>query len=300
MMATMCSAFLPMMGIVNPTQLAIIVGSEACHMIHLQSISLSAIDPQNADQFPFNVPVIRSLPKLELTTPITFLVGENGSGKSTFLEAVATAAKMIAVGSDDIESDKTLQSVRRLADTLKLTWSKRTRKGFFLRAEDYFGYAKRLAHIREELEADLQATEAEYKGRSDYAKSLAQMPFRRELYDLKTKYQGDLDERSHGESFFTFFRARFVPDGLYLLDEPEAPLSPLRQLAFISLLKEMIDNHNAQFIIATHSPILMAFPGAAILNFDQRPVAQVNYDDLEHVTLTRDFLNNPDQFLRQL
>jgi predicted ATPase len=269
-------------------------------MIHLQSISLAAIDPQNADKFPFNVPVIKSLPKLELTTPITFLVGENGSGKSTFLEAVATAAKMIAVGSDDIDADKTLQSVRRLADTLKLTWSKRTRKGFFLRAEDYFGYAKRLARIREELEADLQATETEYKGRSDYAKSLAQIPYRRELYELRTKYEGDLDERSHGESFFTFFRARFVPDGLYLLDEPEAPLSPLRQLAFISLLKAMIEQHNAQFIIATHSPILMAFPGAVILNFDQRPVAPVNYDDLEHVTITRDFLNNPQQFLRQL
>jgi len=269
-------------------------------MIHLQSVSLGAIDPRNADKFPFNVPIIKSLPTLEFTTPVTFLVGENGSGKSTFLEAVATAAKMIAVGSDDIDADKTLQSVRRLADTLKLTWSKRTRKGFFLRAEDYFGYAKRLARIREGLEADLRDIDTEYEGRSSYAKGLAQMPFVRELHDLKTKYSGDLDERSHGESFFTFFRARFVPDGLYLLDEPEAPLSPLRQLAFISMLKEMVERHNAQFIIATHSPILMAFPGAVILSFDQRPVAPIAYESLEHVTITRDFLNNPDQFLRQL
>lgn len=269
-------------------------------MIHLQSVTLGTIEPSLADRFPFNVPVIQSLPALAFDAPVTFLVGENGSGKSTFLEAVATAARMIAVGSDDIESDKTLGSVRRLADRLKLTWSKRTRKGFFLRAEDYFGYAKRLARIREELEADLQNIEGEYKGRSDYAKALAMMPFRRELHDLRTKYQGDLDERSHGESFFAFFRARFVPDGLYLLDEPEAPLSPLRQLAFIALLKEMVEQHNAQFIIATHSPILMAFPGAVILNFDQRPVAPVAYDDLEHVTITREFLNNPEQFLRQL
>jgi len=269
-------------------------------MIHLKAVSLDKIDPQQAGKFPFNVPVIQSLPSLAFSAPVTFLVGENGSGKSTFLEAVATAARMIAVGSDDIDTDRTLKSVKALAAKFKLTWTKRTRKGFFLRAEDYFGYAKRLAHIREGLEADLQTIAVEYKDRSDYAKGLAMMPFNRELHDLRTKYQGDLDERSHGESFFTFFRARFVPDGLYILDEPEAPLSPLRQLAFISLLKEMVEKHNAQFIIATHSPILLAFPGAVILNFDQRPVAPVQYDDLEHVTITRDFLNNPEAFLRQL
>jgi len=269
-------------------------------VIHLQSVSLGTIEPSLAEKFPFNVPVIQSLPTIEFAAPVTFLVGENGSGKSTFLEAVAGAAGSIAVGSDDIEADKTLNSVKSLAKKLKLVWTKRTRKGFFLRAEDYFGYAKRLARIREGLEADLQDIEIEYKDRSDYAKGLAMMPFNRELHDLNTRYSGDLDERSHGESFFTFFRARFVPDGLYLLDEPEAPLSPLRQLAFISMLKQMVEQQNAQFIIATHSPILMAFPGAVILNFDQRPVAPVNYDDLEHVTLTRDFLNNPEQFLRQL
>jgi predicted ATPase len=269
-------------------------------MIHLQSVSLGRIESSLTDKFPFNVPVIQSLPNIEFTSPMTFLVGENGSGKSTFLESVALAAGSVAVGSDELGADKSLASVRRLAKALKLSWSKKTRKGFFLRAEDYFGYAKRLSRMREELEADLEDIEKEYEGRSAFAKGLAMMPFNRELHDLRTKYDGDLDERSHGESFFTFFRARFVADGLYLLDEPEAPLSPLRQLAFISLLKEMVERQNAQFIIATHSPILMAFPGAVILNFDQRPVAPVDYDDLEHVTLTRDFLNNPAQFLRQL
>jgi predicted ATPase len=243
---------------------------------------------------------MKSFTTLEFTSPVTFLVGENGSGKSTFLEAIASAAGSIAVGSEDLEADKTLASVKRLASKLKLAWHKRTRKGFFLRAEDYFGYAKRLARIREGLQEDLRAIEEEYKDRSAYARGLAMMPFNRELHDLQHKYEGDLDERSHGESFFSFFRARFVPDGLYLLDEPEAPLSPLRQLSFISMLKEMVEKQNAQFIIATHSPILMAFPGAVILSFDQAPVQQVAYDDLEHVTITRSFLNNPEQFLRHL
>ena len=101
------------------------------------------------------------------------------------------------------------------------------------------------------------------------------------------------------ESFLTLFQARFVPGGLYLLDEPEAALSPLRQLGFLSMLKEMLAQ-DAQFIIATHSPILMAYPKATILSFDHAPLQPVSYDDLEHVTLTRDFLNNPAAFLRHL
>jgi predicted ATPase len=252
------------------------------------------------DHFPFNVPAIRSLTTLEFTTPVTFLVGENGSGKSTFMEALAVAAGLIAVGAADIERDTTLNGVKALAGKLKFSWTKRMRKGFFLRAEDYFGYVKRLAHIREEMVNDLHEIDEEYKDRSEFAKGLARMPFARELYDLEHQYSGDLDHRSHGESFLTFFKARFRPDGLYLLDEPEAPLSPLRQLGFLSMLKDMVQNHRAQFIIATHSPILMAFPDAVILSFDKTPIQAVAYSELEHVTLTRDFLNNPESYLRHL
>ena len=101
-------------------------------------------------------------------------------------------------------------------------------------------------------------------------------------------------------TFLKFFEARFVPRGLYMLDEPEAPLSPLRQLSLLSMLKEMVEAKEAQFIIATHSPILMAFPDAAIMSFDDYPVRPVAYEDVEHVSLTRDFLNRPEQFLRHL
>jgi predicted ATPase len=196
-------------------------------VIHLRSVSLNRVEPEAANTFPFNVGVIRALTTIEFSTAVTFLVGENGSGKSTFLEALAVAANMIAVGSSDIQDDQTLRSVRRLAQKLKLIWNKRTRKGFFLRAEDYFGYARRLAQMREGMEQDLRDIEQEFAGRSKTALGLAQMPFLRELHDLKEKYGGDLDNYSHGESFFTFFQARFVADGLYLLDEPEAPLSDL-------------------------------------------------------------------------
>ncbi len=267
-------------------------------MIHLKSIALGKRRGDDS-AYPFNIPVIRALTPLELTTPLTFFVGENGSGKSTLLEAIAFAAGSITAGSEGVDQDETLASVRRLGSALKLSWTKRTRRGFFLRAEDYFGYAKRMSKIREGLERDLQDIDHEYAGRSEMARNLARMPFLREIHAMQAQYGGDLDNYSHGESFFTFFRARFVPDGLYLLDEPEAPLSPLRQLAFITLLREMLAL-NAQFIIATHSPILMAFPGATIYTFDQPPIHPVSYGELEHVTLTRDFLNDPDQFLRHL
>lgn len=269
-------------------------------VIYLQTVSLGKISAELEEHYPFNVPVIRSLPPIEFTAPVTFLVGENGSGKSTFLELLALAAGSIAVGSDELERDKTLESVRQLAKSLKLSWRKRTRKGFFLRAEDYFGFAKRLARIREDLQQDLRDMDVEYKDRSAYARGLAFSPLLGELRALDEEYDGDLNERSHGESFFTFFQARFVPDGLYLVDEPEAALSPLRQLGFLSMIKEMVENKRAQFIIATHSPILMAFPGATILSFDKNPVQAVQYDDLEHVTLTRDFLNNRNSYLRHL
>ncbi len=270
--------------------------------VHLRGVLLVAgtDDADRARGFPFDIPVIASLGELEFTSPVTFLVGENGSGKSTFLEALAVAAGSVAVGSSELGRDPTLEPIRALARAMRLSWTKRTRRGFFLRAEDFFGYARRLTGIREGLERDLAEVDIRHAGSSDYARELARSPFRKELGALKASYDGELGDRSHGEGFLDLFRARFVPDGLYLLDEPEAPLSPLRQLAFLSMLRELVDGQRAQFIIATHSPILMAFPGATILGFDQAPIRNVRYEDLEHVTITRDFLADPASYLRRL
>jgi predicted ATPase len=268
-------------------------------MIHLKLIATTPATEKQRGQFPLTVPAIARLERLPLTSPVTFLVGENGSGKSTFLEALACAVGSITVGSESVQTDPTLDAVRTWAQSLKLTWQKRTRRGFFLRAEDFFGYTKRLAAIRQGLADDLAAVDADYEGRSALAIGLAKMPFARELHDMDQRYGSGLDAVSHGESFLQLFQSRFVPGGLYLMDEPEAPLSPLRQLGLLSLLKAMVAQ-DAQFIIATHSPIIMAFPEATIYNFDVTPVAPVAYDDLEHVTLTRAFLNNPEAYLRHL
>lgn len=251
------------------------------------------------DHFPFNVPAIRTLQRLDFSSPVTFLVGENGSGKSTFLEGLAAAAGSITMGSETVERDRSLASVRPLANYLRLSWSKKTRRGFFMRAEDFFGYVRKLNEVKEGLEQDLERVEREYSGRSATARDFARLAYTSQLHSLNKDYGPGLDARSHGESYLQFFQARFTPGGLYLLDEPEAPLSPLRQLSFLVMLKSMVEQ-NAQFIIATHSPILMAYPGAVILNFEAGRVEPVPYEALEHVRITREFLNEPSRYLRHL
>jgi predicted ATPase len=247
------------------------------------------------------VPAIGALvgSQLDLAAPVTFLIGENGSGKSTLLEALACAIGSITVGSESVERDPTLGAVQALAQHMKLAWNKKTRRGFFMRAEDFFGYARRMKAVREDLERELRALEAN-PDLSPLSKQYGSMPYQREIAAIKQSYGEGLDSYSHGESFFTLFKSRLVPNGLYLLDEPEAPLSPMRQLGLLSLLNMLVEEQGAQFIIATHSPILMAFPQAMIYSFDEGQVRQVEYESITHVTLTRDFLQNPQRFLRHL
>jgi predicted ATPase len=266
-------------------------------MIHLQSVRLRPL-PQ-VTNFPFSLAVLKTCKELIFDKPVSLLVGENGTGKSTLLEALACAADMVVVGSESTRTDKSLAHARELGKYFTLSWKKRTRRGFFLRAEDFFGYARRLNQMRAEMESDLHEIDAEYKGRSDYARGLARMSTAHELGDLHERYGEGLEARSHGEAFLALFQSRFVPGGLYLLDEPEAPLSPLRQLALIAAIREMVAQ-DGQFIIATHSPILMAYPDASILHFSDGEIQQAKYEDLEHVRLMRDFLQDPEVFLRKL
>lgn len=267
-------------------------------MNHLRSIQVKNLE-NSPKSHPFNLPIIKQFSGITFNSPVTFFVGENGSGKSTLLEAIAAAVGSIVVGSENFQLDKTMQPARKLADYLQLVWNKRTHKGFFLRAEDFFGYAKRMAQLRAEMQADLEEVQQETRPRSPLAQALAESPYRRELYGMQQNKSDSLDLISHGESFLQLFQSRFVPNGLYLLDEPEAPLSPLRQLTMITLIKQMVAE-NAQFIIATHSPILMAYPDAEILNFDEIPIRPIAYDDLQHVKIMRGFLNNPNAYLNHL
>lgn len=264
-------------------------------MIHLRAIANKQL-AKNIESFPFNLPIIKAFKEINFHSPVTFFVGENGSGKSTFLEAIAAGVGSITVGGEDIHQDKTLDHARQLSTQLKFVWQKKTRRGFFLRAEDFFNFVRKMKNLSQELEEQALEYEQKFTG---FGLELAKRSALGQKAALTQKYGENPDANSHGETFFKLFQSRFVPGGLYLLDEPEAALSPLRQLALLSMLKEMI-NQDSQFIIATHSPILMAFPEATILSFDVCPPTEVAYDELEQVSLTKAFLNNPQSFLRHL
>lgn len=249
--------------------------------------------------FPFSVSALQGLDALDFDGPVCCFVGENGSGKSTLLEALAIATGLPTVGAVSASRDRSLEAQGRLARCLKLIWNRRAHRGFFLRAEDFFGFARRLVEMRAEFQEDLEEIDETYQDRSVLARTLAKMPANRSLGEMEGRYGKDLDANSHGESFLKLFQSRLVPAGLYLLDEPEAALSPQSQLAFLAMIKESVDD-GSQFLIATHSPILMAIPGATIYSFDERPVGAMAFDDLEHVNLMRDFLAKPERFLRHL
>ncbi|MEO6445525.1 MAG: AAA family ATPase [Gemmatimonadaceae bacterium] len=267
----------------------------------LRDVTMKAPDAGDPSAFPYSVPAIRTLGTLTFPTPVTFLVGENGSGKSTLLEALAAAAQLQALGSElRVDADETLRAQRELGRRFSLGWhAARATRGFYLRAEDFFGFTKTLRQMRAELLRELEQIDEEYADRSALAKGLRKGPVSASLHEMERRYGIDLDTHSHGQSFLQLFQSRFVPRGLYLLDEPEAPLSPQSQLALLAMLREMA-GESSQFLIATHSPILLAFPGATIYSFDETPVRSVSYESLEHVSLTRDFLANPERFLRHL
>ncbi|MDR1284121.1 MAG: AAA family ATPase, partial [Opitutaceae bacterium] len=239
--------------------------------------------------YPFTVPSLGGFDALEITTPVTFFVGENGSGKSTLLEAVALAARLPPATGAPLEHDETLDAVRPLARALRLGWRPRTHYGFFLRAEDFFNFARETRRRAESMDEMAERFKDDPRVRGYmFAQKQA----------LTSRYGEDLHAMSHGESFLKFFQSRCVPGGLYLIDEPEAALSPQRQLAFLSLMKALVEEGAAQFIVATHSPLLLAYPDARLLCFDDGRLAETAYDDLPHVQLTRNFLASPERFLR--
>lgn len=260
----------------------------------LRSVSLSF----QIGAYPRNREQLATLGRLELTRPVTFIVGDNGTGKSTFLEALARKMRLPAIGANDVAQDKTLAGIEPLCEEMKLVFSRKPPRGFFLRAEDFFGFTRRISALQDEMRQEIARVDEEYKDRSLFTRNQARMAFAGSLQDMVSRYGVDPDARSHGENFLSLFRTRIVPGGFYILDEPETPLSPMRQLTLLSMLMQR--EGDSQFLIATHSPILMAYPDAEILCFDQAPVRSVPWDELPHVSLTRDFLKAPERYLKHL
>jgi predicted ATPase len=264
-------------------------------MNYLRSISFKSTRRRPED-FPFTLPAIVGLETMTFDSRVTFLVGENGSGKSTVLEAIAVGMQCPAIGRADAEFDDLLLPAKRLAAALTFTKSRQPRHRMFFRAEDAMGFTLRLKQSVAELKDMEAGFDRELQG---YGRELAKGVVRSQRLALTQRYGEDPDGRSHGEWFLHMFNERIAGSGLYLLDEPETPLSPIHQLSLLSLIKARAAA-GCQFIIATHSPILMALAGADILSFDDYPIRKVAWEDVEHVAVTKAFLNNPESYLRHL
>ncbi|PZE19687.1 AAA family ATPase [Paenibacillus xerothermodurans] len=221
------------------------------------------------DKYPFNVPAIKHFDNIALNKNVTFFVGENGSGKSTLLEAIAYQCGFNTAGGSRNNLYELVSSEAKLGDFIRLSWMPKINNGFFLRAESFYNFASHL----DELAKEDRRVYHYYGGKS-------------------------LHEQSHGESFISLFTHRFGQKGIYLLDEPEAALSPQRQLAFLNIIHEL--QKSAQIIIATHSPILLGYPNAEIYNFNVSPIELIKYEDTEHYQITRRFLENKNFYLKEL
>lgn len=249
------------------------------------------------NEYPFNINCIKKLKKLDLSNPITVFVGDNGSGKSTLLKAIAYYNDSINVSSQSIDSNYYIDSVD-LAKHMKCSYDVKTKKGFFFSGEEFITYINHIKHMKQDLRDDLARIEVEYKNRSTFARNQARMAPAGQLSALEHSYDGDLKEKSHGEGFISFFKERMHQKGLYLLDEPETPLSPINQYKLVVMITDLVKS-GSQVIIATHSPIIMALKGATIYQFGDE-IDQVNYEDIESVNFMRYFLNNKDSYIDRI
>lgn len=222
-----------------------------------------------------NLAVVRHLVRMEslaFSKAVTFLVGENGTGKSTLLEAIAVAYGFNAEGGTRNFSFSTSATHSELHRHLTLSRSAYPKDGYFLRAESFYNAASYIDEVYED----------EFRNQAGTG------------YGVRS-----LHAQSHGESFLSLVENRFSGNGLYLLDEPEAALSPTRLMTLLAYIHELVQN-NSQFIIATHSPVLMTYPGAEVLELSEQGVRSVNYRETEHYQLTRRFLENPEKMLHYL
>jgi predicted ATPase len=240
---------------------------EEVHMF-LRKVTLLIDKIPVFESYPFTIPSVKSLKDLHFTSNVTFFVGENGSGKSTLLEAIADKCDFNTAGGSRNNNYEVHDSGSELSDYIRLSWLPKVTNGFFLRAESFYHFATHLEEV-------------DMTGFKDYGgKSLL--------------------KQSHGESFLSLFVNRFNGEAIYLLDEPEAALSPARQLSLLKIIHDLASKGDAQFIIATHSPILLGYPEAQIYSFDHGEISQIEYEETDHYNITKYFLENRNRLLHEL
>lgn len=263
----------------------------------LSNLRIRNYPEEGIDDFPWTLPLIQNFEELTFEKNISFFVGQNGSGKSTILEAMAAYAEVPIAGSHRIEDDKSLAAANELANYLYMKFADKTRHGFFVRAEDFIGFARNIKNEIAGLQKEIDEVKETFSG-GDIKLTIGAIEG--EMNQLINRYSENLEAMSHGEGFLKFFTSRITAKGLYLIDEPEAALSPSRQLSLLSLIKQKVEKTGSHFIIATHSPIIMSVPDSEVFYFDEGKISKIDYKETEHYQLTKAIIENPDKIMEEL
>lgn len=262
-------------------------------MPFIQSFS---INTERQHPFPFNIPAVKFARDIALDSRITIFVGDNGSGKSTLLESLAFYLNVPLIGGF-IGSRPGFEAAAVIKPFLDVAWKWQTKQGFFFRAEDFSDFINSVEREKNKIANDLRDLE----GRVDdsvIARMSESMNYH--LFEMRRQYGDNMQAYSHGEAYLTILQTRIKDKGVYLLDEPEAALSPLKQLSLMAFILEVLKDKNTQFIIATHSPILMGFPDATLYEIQEEGMQAVKFKETDHYRITKTFLDNPEHYLRHL
>jgi len=262
-------------------------------MPYLSSIS---IKPERTNPFPFNIPAVKFAKNIQFKSPVTFIIGDNGTGKSTLLETLAFRLQLPHMDGAGY-GKKGFEAAKAVLPYLKLDWASERSVGFFFRAEDFGDLLNSIDRTDAKLHAQLKDLEGQVP---NHIIQEMKDSANHQLYHVRKDYGQDLQGFSHGEAYLKIMQEKITRRGIFLLDEPEAALSPSKQLSLIYFIHEHLRSNRSQFIIATHSPMLMAYPGATIYEVTEDNMKQVTLEETEHYSITKSFLNKPEMYLRHL
>jgi predicted ATPase len=265
-------------------------------MIHLKRL---LFHETTETAYPFSIPAFRREQAISFERPVTIFIGENGCGKSTLIDLIAAKTNLYRITKEDKIRRESDAFFRVAAQSVGVEFRLLRPSGFYFSAEDFSSYIQSLQQEKELAKEELRRVEHEYRSRSQFARQMASAPFSRTLGEIKGMYQKDLLTSSHGESYLDFFASRLRKEQLYLLDEPETPLSIQNQLTLIAMIDQAVAD-GCQFIIATHSPILMGIPDADIWEFLEDRLEKTCFSQIESVNLLRQYLNDPTPFFHHL